>query len=101
VPPQAPQMQTASRGPVWGMLVVFLVLVFIGTIKWMPASEGDFYYRLGRGTGAAIAPMLGIAALILLLGGEVVRRGAARHSAHGHPDAPDERHRGHPQSHRA
>ena len=57
-----------TRGPIWGMLVVFLVLVVAETVQGMPpASSGVIGYRLGF--GGAIPAILGVAVLGLLIGG--------------------------------
>jgi hypothetical protein len=69
-PPQAPQMQTAPRGPVWGILAVFLVQGIGETIQGIPAtSTRDLGFRIGVGMGHSIVITLIDAALILLIGG--------------------------------
>ena len=76
VPSQAPhtrssedQMQSAPRGPVWGMLAVFLVLGIGETIQGIPAtSTKDLGFRIGVGMGGAIVITLAVALVILVLG---------------------------------
>ncbi len=64
------QVQTAPRGPMWGMLAVFLVLGIGETIQGIPATSAkDLGFRVGVGMGTAIVTTLVVAALILLLGG--------------------------------
>lgn len=73
-PPQEQQpseSQDATRNPMWGMLVVFLVL---GTVKaaqeMPPAATGDpFFYRLGVGMAIPILLLPALTALLLLVGG--------------------------------
>ena len=75
-PPQAPQassgegrVQSAPRGPVWGMLAVFLVLGIAETVQGIPAnSTKDLGFRIGVGMGGAIAAALVTAAIILVVG---------------------------------
>ncbi len=58
------------RGPKWGMLVVFLVLIVGRTaMELPPASYGDFASRLGYGMAIPIILALGLAVLILFIGG--------------------------------
>ncbi len=77
VPPQ-PQEHGAdeavleeTRGPMRGILGVFLVLGTVKTVQEMePASSGEtLSYRIGTGVPIAVVSMFLIAALILLLGG--------------------------------
>jgi hypothetical protein len=64
------QIRSATRGPTWGMLAVFLVLWVGKTVQGMPDSSGrSVSYQIGFGMGPAIGITLAIAALILLLGG--------------------------------
>jgi hypothetical protein len=51
------------------MFAAFLVLGIGATIQGMPASGGTVSYRIGVGVGGATWAVLGVAALILLLGG--------------------------------
>lgn len=77
VPPQAPQTQSseelvrsATRGPAWGMLAVFLVLGIGETVQGMPNSSGrSVGFQIGFGMGPAIGMTLAVATLILLLAG--------------------------------
>ncbi len=80
-PPQAPGptqqerqpdgVRDATRGPTWGMLVVFLILGTVKTAQGMPpASSGeDFAYRLGMGMAVPLVLLFFLAALLLLIGG--------------------------------
>ncbi len=77
VPPQPREhgadeaLLEATRGPMRGMLGVFLVLGTVKTVQEMePASSGEtLSYRIGTGVPIAVVSMFLIAALILLLGG--------------------------------
>jgi hypothetical protein len=51
------------------MLAAFLVLGIGATVQGTPASGGTVSYRIGVGVGGATWAVLGVAALILLLGG--------------------------------
>jgi hypothetical protein len=63
--------QNSTRGPMWGMLVAFLVLVTGEIAQRMPpaASGGTFASRLGVGAALPLALAVLLVALILLLGG--------------------------------
>jgi hypothetical protein len=77
VPPQPPQtlsseelVRSATRGPMWGMLAVFLVLGIGETVQGMPTTSGkSVSFQIGFGMAPAIMITLAVAALILLLGG--------------------------------
>ncbi len=73
-PPQDRQrdvMQDPTRGPKWGMFVVFLVLVVGRTAIEMPpvSSGGTFAYRLGSGMAIPLVLSVFLAAFLLLIGG--------------------------------
>jgi hypothetical protein len=81
VPSQAPhtrpgagRVHTAPRGPVWGMLAVFLVEGVVVTVQEIPAAPagkdlgdqiGD---QIGTGLGWAISALIVTAAIILVAG---------------------------------
>ena len=77
VPAQAPQelsseelVRSVTRGPVRGMLAVFLDLGIGETVQGMPAASGkSVSFQIGFGMGPAIVITLAVAVLILLLGG--------------------------------
>ncbi len=62
--------QDSTRGPMWGMLAAFVVLVAGETAQRMPpAPRGTFASRLVAGAAFPLALVLLLVALILLLGG--------------------------------
>ncbi len=82
VPPQAPQARSGEgrvlsvpRGPVWGMLAVFLVLWVGVTVQERPALPAgkdlgfQIGYQIGAGLGPALGATLATAGIILVLGG--------------------------------
>ena len=86
-PPQAPQarpgagrVQTAPRGPVWGMLAVFLVQWVVVTVQERPAAPAgkDLGYQIGAGAGSALGATLATAVIILGLGGVYYATGRKR-----------------------
>jgi hypothetical protein len=64
------QVRSATRGPVLGMLIMFLVLGIGETVQGMPAASGKgVSFQIGFGMAPAMVITLAVAALILLLGG--------------------------------
>ena len=78
VPPPAPQVssgegqvRSAPRGPMWGMLAVFLVIgvgQIVKELSTAPAGK-ELVYQIVSGITFAIASMLLAVVLLLLIGG--------------------------------
>jgi hypothetical protein len=67
----AGHVRSTLRGPVWGMLAVFVVLGLGEAVQIMSAAPkgNDAVYQVVSGTTSAILIMLAVAVLILLPGG--------------------------------